>query len=67
MKIFAGTLNDSYTDEEGNEVPYSDKVAGFWRGNTFYCATLDAENNDISTMEISKVDFENKVTEVIEI
>ena len=66
-KIFTGTLHDSFQDENGKEICYTECIVGFWVGQKFYCAALDPESKDISTMEISKNKFDNLVTNVSEI
>ncbi len=62
-KIYAGILHDTYTDENGKEVPYDDKIVGFWKGKIFKCSDFPEQ----MTFEITKEDFEKKVTEVREI
>ena len=66
-KILTGTLHDSFQDENGKEICYTECIVGFWVGQKFYCAALDPENKDISTMELSKNKFDNLVTNVSEI
>ena len=63
MKIYAGILHDTYTDENGKEVPYDDKIVGFWKGKTFKCSDFP----ELMTFKITKEEFEKKVTEVREI
>ena len=63
MNILAGILNDSYPDENGKEVPYTDKVVGVLKGKTFKCVSIP----DFMTFEMSKKDFYAKVTDIQEI
>lgn len=59
MEILLGTLNDTYTDENGAEVPYTDKVIG-WLDNDeiFHVVSIP----DFMTWTMSKEEFLKKVT-----
>ena len=59
-KVYAGILHDTYTDENGKEVAYSEVIAGTWKGNTF--KAVDFPDRD--SWDISKKDFDKKVTNV---
>jgi hypothetical protein len=59
-KVYAGILHDTYTDENGKEVAYSQIIAGTWKGNSF-CAV---DFPDRCSWDMSREDFENKVTNV---
>lgn len=58
MEILIGWLHDSYTDENGKEVPYTDKVVGVLKGKTFKCVSIP----DFMTFEMPKKEFLSKVT-----
>ena len=34
-KVYIGIIHDTYTDENGKEVAYSEVIAGTWKGKTF--------------------------------
>ena len=59
-KVYAGILHDTYTDENGKEVAYESVIAGTWKGNTFKAVDFPDRNS----WDISKKDFEKKVTNV---
>lgn len=63
MKIYCGILHDTYPDENGKEVSYTDRVVGFWKRNVFKCVSMP----DMMQFEMSKKDFESKVSEVKQI
>ena len=63
MKIFSGILHDTYPDENGKEIAYTDHIVGIWKRNVFKCVSLP----DFMQFEISKKDFESKVCEVKQI
>ena len=63
MKILAGILYDTYSDENGKEVPYEDKVIGVLKGNKVNIVTIP----DFMNYEMSKKDFFEKVTDIQEI
>lgn len=62
-KIYSGILHDTYSDENGKEIPYEDKIVGYWKGKTFKCTSVP----DFMFFEINKEDFEKKVSEVKQI
>lgn len=63
MKILAGILHDTYTDENGKEFAYTDKVVGALKGKTFKCISIP----DFMSFDMSKKDFFAKVTDIQEI
>ena len=63
MLILAGILHDSYPDENGKEVAYTDKVVGVLKGNKVNVVSIP----DFMTFEMSKKDFYAKVTNIQEI
>lgn len=63
MLILAGILHDTYPDENGNEVPYTDKVVCVLKGRKFEIVSIP----DFMTFEMSKKDFYAKVTDIQEI
>lgn len=63
MKVYAGILNDTYTDENGKEVPYKDKVVGASKGNSFKVVSIP----DFMVYEMTKKDFFAKVTDIQEL
>ena len=40
MEVIAGILHDSYTDENGKEIPYEEKVVGVLEDDTFKCTSI---------------------------
>ncbi len=62
-KIYSGILHDTYPDENGKEIPYEDKIVGYWKGKTFKCTSVP----DFMTYEISKEEFDKQVSEVKQI
>lgn len=58
--VYAGILHDSYTDDEGKEIPTSDKVVGVIKDDTVACVTLE----DMSSFEMSKEDFLKKTEDL---
>lgn len=63
MKILAGILHDTYTDENGKEIAYTDKVVGALKGKTFKCISV----SDFMSFDMSKKDFFEKVTDIQEL
>ena len=61
--VLAGILHDTFTDENGKEVPYTDKVVGTLKGRVFKVVSIP----DFMTFEMSKKDFFAKVTDIQEI
>ena len=59
-KVYAGILHDTYTDENGKEVPYESVIAGTWKGNSFYAVDFP----DRCSWTIGRKEFEKKVTNV---
>ena len=60
MEILAGILHDSYTDENGEEVPFTDKIVGALKGKTFKCVSIP----DFMTFDMPKEEFLAKVTDI---
>lgn len=60
MKILAGILHDTYTDENGKEIAYTDKIIGCLKGNIFKCVSIP----DMMSFDMSKKDFMAKVTDI---
>jgi len=63
MKILAGILHDTYTDENGKEIAYTDNVVGALKGKTFECVSVP----DFMSFNMSKKDFFAKVTDIQEL
>ena len=59
-KVYIGIIHDTYTDENGKEVAYSEVIAGTWKGKTFEAVNFPDRNS----WDMSKKDFDNKVTNV---
>ena len=59
-KVYAGILHDTYTDENGKEVPYDSVIAGTWKGNSFYAVDFP----DRCSWTMGKEEFDKKVTNV---
>lgn len=62
VKVYVGVYHGSYEDENGRLVLYDQVIAGTWKGKTF--RAVDFPNG--SSFELSKKDFEEKVTDVYE-
>ena len=60
MEILAGILHDTYTDENGKEVPYTDKVIGVLDDEVFKCTSIP----DFMTFDMPKEEFLAKVTDI---
>ena len=60
MDILAGILHDSYTDEYGKEVVYTDKVIGVLDDEVFKCTSIP----DFMTFDMPKEEFLSKVTDI---
>ena len=58
--ILAGILHDTYPDENGKEVPYTDKVVGVLKGKIFKCVSIP----DFMSFEMPKEEFLAKVTDI---
>ena len=63
MTVFTGILHDTYHDENGKEIAYSEKIIAV-RKKGYYKLT---DIPDFNTFEISSKDFKEKVTDVKEI
>lgn len=60
MEVIAGILHDSYTNENGKEIPYEERVVGVLEDDTFKCTSIP----EFSTYDIPKEDFFAKVTDM---
>ena len=60
MEIFAGILHDTYPDENGKEVAYTDKVIAVKKGKVYKCVSIP----DFMNFEMSKKEFLEKVTDI---
>ena len=60
MDILAAILHDTYTDEYGEVIPYSDKVIGVLRDDVFECISIP----DFMTFKMGKEEFLSKVTDI---
>ena len=61
--VLAGILHDTYTDENGKEVPYTDKVIGVLDDEVFKCVSVP----DFMSFDMPKEEFLAKVTDIQEI
>lgn len=60
MEVIAGILHDSYTDENGKEIPYEEKVVGVLEDDTFKCTSIP----EFTTYAMPKEEFFTKVTDM---
>lgn len=60
MEVIAGILHDSYTDENGKEIPFEEKVVGVLEDDTFKCTSIP----EFTTYDIPKEEFFAKVTDM---
>lgn len=60
MEVIAGILHDSYTDENGKEIPFKEKVVGVLEDDTFKCTSIP----EFTTFDMPKEDFFAKVTDM---
>lgn len=60
MDILCGWLHDSYTDENGKEIPFTERVCGVLKEDVFHCVSIP----DFSTYEMPKEEFFKKVTDI---
>ena len=58
MEILIGWLHDTYTDENGVKVPYTDKVIGWLDDEVVHCTSIP----DFMTFDKPKEEFLKKVT-----
>ena len=63
MTVYAGILHDSYTNEKGKEVSYTDKIIGCLKGNIYKCVSIP----DMMSFDMSKKEFLAKVTDIKEL
>lgn len=60
MVVLAGILHDIYTDENGKEIPYEEKVIGVLEDDTFKCTSIP----EFMTFAKPKEEFFAKVTDI---
>lgn len=60
MEVIAGILHDSYTDENGKEIPFEEKVIGVLKDDTFNCTSIP----EFMTFYMPKEEFFAKVTDI---
>lgn len=60
MEVIAGILHDSYTDENGKEIPFCEKVVGVLEDDTFKCTSIP----EFTTYDMPKEEFYAKVTDI---
>ena len=60
MEILAGILHDTYTDENGMEVPYTSKVVAVLEDDEFSIVDIP----EMSTFRMPKEEFLSKVTDI---
>lgn len=60
MEVIAGILHDSYTDENGKEIPFEEKVVGVLEDDTFKVTSIP----EFTTYDIPKEEFFAKVTDI---
>ena len=58
MEILIGWLHDSYTDENGEKVPYTERICGVLEDEVFHCVSIP----EFMTFEMPKEEFLSKVT-----
>lgn len=58
--VYAGILHDSFTNDEGKEIEYAEKVVGVLEDDTVACVSLE----DMSTFEMPKEDFLKKTEDL---
>ena len=61
MTVYSAILHDSYTDEDGNETPYEDKIIAVQKKDgDFKCASLP----DFDTFNMLNEAFFKKCTDI---
>lgn len=60
MEVIAGILHDSYTNENGKEIPFEEKVVGVLEDDTFKCTSIP----EFTTYDMPKEEFYAKVTDM---
>ena len=60
MEVIAGILHDSYTDENGKEIPFEEKVVGVLEDDTFKCTSIP----EFTTYDMPKEEFFAIVTDM---
>lgn len=60
MEVIAGILHDSYTDENGKEILFEEKVVAILEDDTFKCVSIP----EMMTFAMPKEEFFAKVTDI---
>jgi hypothetical protein len=60
LEVIAGILHDSYTNENGKEIPFEEKVVGVLEDDTFKCTSIP----EFTTYDMPKEEFYAKVTDM---
>jgi hypothetical protein len=60
MTVLAGILHDSFTDENGKEIAYEEKVVAHLEGDNFRIVSIP----DHMTFEMPKEEFLSKTTDM---
>ena len=63
MTVLAGTLHDTYTDENNKKIAYSEKVIGVLEDEVFKCVSIP----DLMNFDMPKEEFLSKTTDLQEI
>lgn len=58
--VYAGILHDSFTNDEGKEIEYTDKIVGVLKDDTVDCVSLE----DMCTFKVPKEDFLKKTEDL---
>jgi hypothetical protein len=58
--VYAGILHDSYTNDEGKEMPTVEKVVGVVKDDVVACVILE----DMSSFEMPKEEFLKKTEDL---
>ena len=61
--VLAGILHDTFTDENGKEVPFTEKVIGVLDDEVFKCVSIP----DFMSFDMPKEEFLAKTTDLQEI
>ena len=60
MTVYAAILHDTYTDEEGFEIPYEDRIIAVEDKDSFKCVSVP----DMMTFNMLNEEFFNKCTDI---
>lgn len=58
--VYAGILHDSYKNDEGKEIEYTDKIVGVLKDDTVACVSLE----DMCTFKVPKEVFLKKIEDL---